>query len=134
LFIWDREVEFQSIDFPKLEKSKGKTIEHGAILKIVPTNIAARTSTWCEAHDGSEWARTGTRDTVRIIDEGQGRRVSGYRDLVSVPFNVACGRCRTCRSSRRSLPEVNPSGAAYGYVDMALGGRQAEYVLFRTPI
>src|SRR5205823_52515 len=54
-------------------------------------------------------------------------------DLVSVPFNVACGRCRTCREGDTGVClHVNPSraGGAYGYVDMGgwIGG-QAQYVM-----
>jgi glutathione-independent formaldehyde dehydrogenase len=54
-------------------------------------------------------------------------------DLVTVPFNIACGRCRNCREGRTGIClTVNPArpGAAYGYVDMGgwMGG-QAEYVM-----
>ena len=54
-------------------------------------------------------------------------------DLVSVPFNIACGRCRNCKEGRTGIClNVNKSrpGAAYGYVDMGgwVGG-QAEYVM-----
>jgi glutathione-independent formaldehyde dehydrogenase len=54
-------------------------------------------------------------------------------DLVTVPFNIACGRCRNCREGKTGIClTVNPArpGAAYGYVDMGgwVGG-QAEYVL-----
>jgi len=52
---------------------------------------------------------------------------------VSVPFNIACGRCRNCKERNTGVClNVNPSrpGAAYGYVDMGgwVGG-QAEYVM-----
>ena len=54
-------------------------------------------------------------------------------DLVSVPFNIACGRCRNCKEGKTGIClNVNPArpGAAYGYVDMGgwVGG-QAEYVM-----
>ena len=54
-------------------------------------------------------------------------------DLVSVPFNIACGRCRMCKAGNTGVClNVNPArpGAAYGYVDMGgwVGG-QAEYVM-----
>ena len=50
-----------------------------------------------------------------------------------VPFNVACGRCRTCLEQQTGVClNVNPScvGGAYGYVDTAgwVGG-QAKYVM-----
>ncbi len=54
-------------------------------------------------------------------------------DIVSVPFNIACGRCRNCRAGLTGIClTVNPArpGAAYGYVDMGgwIGG-QADYVM-----
>src|SRR6266436_9240450 len=54
-------------------------------------------------------------------------------DLVSVPFNIACGRCRMCKAGNTGVClNVNPArpGAAYGYVDMGgwVGG-QADYVM-----
>jgi glutathione-independent formaldehyde dehydrogenase len=49
-----------------------------------------------------------------------------------VPFNIACGRCRMCKTGNTGVClNVNPDrpGSAYGYVDMGgwVGG-QAEYV------
>jgi glutathione-independent formaldehyde dehydrogenase len=38
-------------------------------------------------------------------------------DLVSVPFNIACGRCRSCKEQNMHVCEnVNPDrpGSAYG--------------------
>jgi glutathione-independent formaldehyde dehydrogenase len=54
-------------------------------------------------------------------------------DLVSVPFNISCGRCRNCKAGKTGIClNVNPDrpGSAYGYVDMGgwVGG-QADYVL-----
>jgi glutathione-independent formaldehyde dehydrogenase len=53
-------------------------------------------------------------------------------DIVSVPFNIACGRCRNCKAGNTGVCEnVNPArdGAAYGYVDMGgWKGGQARYV------
>src|SRR6201999_3086190 len=54
-------------------------------------------------------------------------------DICSVPFNIACGRCRMCKTQNTGVClNVNPArpGAAYGYVDMGgwVGG-QAEYVM-----
>jgi glutathione-independent formaldehyde dehydrogenase len=71
--------------------------------------------------------------TGEIIEKGKDVEFLNVGDLVSVPFNVACGRCRTCREQQSGVClNVNPSraGGAYGYVDMGgwVGG-QAEYVL-----
>lgn len=71
--------------------------------------------------------------TGEVIEKGKDVEFINIGDLVSVPFNVACGRCRTCRERQTGLClNVNPAraGGAYGYVDMGgwVGG-QAEYAL-----
>src|SRR3954468_17599671 len=71
--------------------------------------------------------------TGEIIEKGSDVEMLDIGDLVTVPFNIACGRCRNCREGNTGIClTVNPSrpGAAYGYVDMGgwVGG-QAEYVM-----
>src|SRR3954451_16802087 len=71
--------------------------------------------------------------TGEVIETGPDVEVIKEGDLVSVPFNIACGRCRNCKEGHTGVCEhVNPDrpGSAYGYVDMGgwVGG-QAEYVL-----
>jgi glutathione-independent formaldehyde dehydrogenase len=71
--------------------------------------------------------------TGEIVEIGRGVETMKIGDLVSVPFNVACGHCRTCKEQHTGVClTVNPErpGGAYGYVDMGgwVGG-QAEYVL-----
>ncbi|HEY3455698.1 MAG TPA: formaldehyde dehydrogenase, glutathione-independent [Bryobacteraceae bacterium] len=127
-------VEVQSIDYPKMQNPKGQQIEHGAILKIVSTNI-------CGSDQHMVRGRTtaprglilGHEITGEIVEKGKDVEFLNVGDIVSVPFNVACGRCRTCREQQSGVClNVNPSraGGAYGYVDMGgwVGG-QADYVL-----
>lgn len=127
-------VEVQSIDYPKMQNPQGKAIEHAVILKIVSTNI-------CGSDQHMVRGRTtaprglilGHEITGEVIEKGKDVEFIEKGDLVSVPFNVACGRCRTCREQNTGVClNVNPSraGGAYGYVDMGgwIGG-QAEYVL-----
>ena len=71
--------------------------------------------------------------TGEIIEKGKDVEYLNIGDLVTVPFNVACGRCRTCRAGETGVClNVNPgrAGGAYGYVDMGgwVGG-QAEFVM-----
>lgn len=126
-------VEVQSIDFPKLALGSRKC-EHGVILKIVTTNI-------CGSDQHMVRGRTtapkglilGHEITGEIIEAGRDVEYLKVGDLVSVPFNIACGRCRNCKEGRTGIClNVNPArpGAAYGYVDMGgwVGG-QAEYVM-----
>lgn len=126
-------VEVQSIDFPKLEIGSRKC-EHGVILKIVSTNI-------CGSDQHMVRGRTtapaglilGHEITGEVIEAGRDVEYIKVGDLVSVPFNIACGRCRCCKERKTGIClNVNPArpGAAYGYVDMGgwVGG-QAEYVM-----
>jgi glutathione-independent formaldehyde dehydrogenase len=71
--------------------------------------------------------------TGEVIETGPDVEFVKVGDLVSVPFNVACGRCRNCRAQQTDIClNVNSTraGGAYGYVDMGgwIGG-QAEYVM-----
>ena len=126
-------VEIQSIDFPELALGDRKC-EHGVILKIVATNI-------CGSDQHMVRGRTtapnglilGHEITGEVIEAGRDVEFISVGDLVSVPFNIACGRCVCCKERKTGIClNVNPArpGAAFGYVDMGgwVGG-QAEYVL-----
>src|SRR5262250_2420505 len=126
-------VEVQSIDFPKLALGNRKC-EHGVILKIGSTNI-------CGSDQHMVRGRTtapaglilGHEITGEIIEKGTDVEMLNVGDIVTVPFNIACGRCRNCREGKTGIClTVNPArpGAAYGYVDMGgwVGG-QADYVM-----
>jgi glutathione-independent formaldehyde dehydrogenase len=132
-YIKPGEVEVQEIDYPKLALGNRKC-EHGVILKIVSTNI-------CGSDQHMVRGRTtapaglilGHEITGLVIEAGRDVEYIKVGDLVSVPFNIACGRCRNCKEGKTGIClNVNPSrpGAAYGYVDMGgwVGG-QAEYVM-----
>jgi glutathione-independent formaldehyde dehydrogenase len=126
-------VEVQSIDFPKLSMGTRKC-EHGVILKIVSTNICGSDQHMVRGRTTAPAGLVlGHEITGEIIEKGRDVEFLGVGDIVSVPFNIACGRCRNCREGRTGIClNVNPSrpGAAFGYVDMGgwVGG-QAEYVM-----
>jgi glutathione-independent formaldehyde dehydrogenase len=126
-------VEVQSIDFPKLELGSRKC-EHGAILKIVTTNICGSDQHMVRGRTTAPMGLIlGHEITGEIIEAGRDVEFVKVGDLVSVPFNIACGRCRNCKEGKTGIClNVNPArpGAAYGYVDMGgwVGG-QAEYVM-----
>jgi len=71
--------------------------------------------------------------TGEIIEAGSDVEFLAVGDLVSAPFNIACGRCRNCKEGKTGIClNVNPArpGAAYGYVDMGgWKGGQAQYVM-----
>jgi glutathione-independent formaldehyde dehydrogenase len=73
--------------------------------------------------------------TGEIVEIGKDVEYLKVGEIVSVPFNVACGRCRTCREGDTGVclnvnGEPERAGGAYGYVDMGgwIGG-QAKFVM-----
>jgi glutathione-independent formaldehyde dehydrogenase len=136
-------VEVQDIPFPELELKDGPGVHpdnvgrktpHGAILRIVSTNI-------CGSDQHMVRGRTtappglilGHEITGEVIETGPDVEFIKEGDLCSVPFNIACGRCRNCKEGNTGMClNTNPDrpGSAYGYVDMGgwVGG-QANYVL-----
>jgi glutathione-independent formaldehyde dehydrogenase len=134
VYMGPNHVEVQSIDYPKLENPAGKKIEHGVILKVVSTNICGSDQHMVRGRTTAPKGLVlGHEITGEIIEKGKDVEYLESGDLVTVPFNVACGRCRTCREQQTGVClNVNPSraGGAYGYVDMGgwVGG-QAKFVL-----
>ena len=126
-------VEVQSIDYPKLALGS-RSCHHGVILKIVSTNICGSDQHMVRGRTTAPKGLVlGHEITGEVIEAGRDVEFIKVGDLVSVPFNIACGRCRNCKEGKTGVClNVNPSrpGAAYGYVDMGgwVGG-QAEYVL-----
>jgi glutathione-independent formaldehyde dehydrogenase len=127
-------VEVQTIDYPKMHNPQGKSIEHAVILRVVATNICGSDQHMVRGRTTAPAGLVlGHEITGEVIEKGKDVEYVALGDLVSVPFNVACGRCRTCREQQSGVClHVNPAraGGAYGYVDMGgwVGG-QAEYVL-----
>jgi glutathione-independent formaldehyde dehydrogenase len=136
-------VEVHEIDYPKLElqdgpgvnpANVGRKCNHGVILKVVTSNI-------CGSDQHMVRGRTTAPQNLvlgheilgEVIEAGPDVEFINVGDLCSVPFNIACGRCRNCKETKTGIClNVNPArpGAAYGYVDMGgwVGG-QAEYVM-----
>jgi glutathione-independent formaldehyde dehydrogenase len=134
VYLGPKHVEVQDIPDPKLQAPDGRKIEHAAILKIVATNICGSDQHMVRGRTTAEAGLVlGHEITGEIIEIGRDVEMVAKGDLVSVPFNVACGRCRTCRAQDSGVClTVNPArpGGAYGYVDMGgwIGG-QARYVM-----
>lgn len=126
-------VEVQGIDFPELALGS-RRCDHGVILKIVSTNICGSDQHMVRGRTTApEGLVLGHEITGEILECGRDVEFLSVGDIVSVPFNIACGRCRNCKEGKTGIClNVNPArpGAAYGYVDMGgwVGG-QAEYVM-----
>src|SRR6187200_164591 len=136
-------VEVQTIDYPTFElkdgpgvnpDNVGRTLPHAAILKTVATNICGSDQHMVRGRTTApEGLILGHEITGEVIETGPGVEFIKKGDLCSVPFNIACGRCRNCKEGNTGVCEnVNPDrpGSAYGYVDMGgwVGG-QAQYAL-----
>lgn len=134
VYVEQGRVEVRSIPFPKLENPNGKKIGHGVILKVLSTNICGSDQHMVRGRTTAQAGLVlGHEITGEVIEVGTDVETLKKGDLVSVPFNVACGRCRTCKEQHTGVClSVNPAraGGAYGYVDMGgwIGG-QAEYVM-----
>ncbi len=142
-YIGPGEVEVQTIDYPELvlkdgpgvnPKNVGRKCEHGVILKIVCTNICGSDQHMVRGRTTAPKGLVlGHEITGEVIEVGRDVEYIQKGDLCSVPFNIACGRCRNCKEGKTGIClNVNPErpGSAYGYVDMGgwVGG-QAEYVM-----
>ncbi|GAA3040036.1 formaldehyde dehydrogenase, glutathione-independent [Streptosporangium longisporum] len=136
-------VTVENIDYPEFElkdgpgvnpANVGRKVPHGAIVKTVATNICGSDQHMVRGRTTAPHGLIlGHEITGEVVEVGPGVEFVSVGDLVSVPFNIACGRCRNCKEGKTGICEnVNPDrpGSAYGYVDMGgwVGG-QAQYVL-----
>lgn len=137
-----RQVRVAATDYPKLEipdeVAQGMGIKkqapHAAVLKLVATNICGSDQHMVRGRTTAPVGQTlGHEITGEVVETGEDVLFVRPGDICSAPFNIACGRCRTCDAGQTGIClNVNPAraGAAYGYVDMGgwIGG-QAEYVM-----
>ncbi|WP_410218829.1 formaldehyde dehydrogenase, glutathione-independent [Paracoccus sp. (in: a-proteobacteria)] len=134
VYVGPGKVQVEDIPDPRLQAPDGRKIGHGVILKVVTTNICGSDQHMVRGRTTAEPGLIlGHEITGEVIEKGSDVEMLEIGDIVSVPFNVACGRCRCCRSGDTGVClTVNPSraGGAYGYVDMGgwIGG-QARYVM-----
>ena len=136
-------VTVETVDYPGLvlkpgpgvpKENENRECPHGVILKVVSSNI-------CGSDQHMVRGRTtappglilGHEITGEIVEKGRDVETLNVGDLVSIPFNVSCGRCRNCKEGKTGIcMNVNPErpGGAYGYVDMGgWPGGQAQYVM-----
>jgi glutathione-independent formaldehyde dehydrogenase len=126
-------VVVESIPYPTLSLGN-RSCEHGVILKVVLSAICGSDQHMVRGRTtASSGLVLGHEITGQVVQCGRDVEFIKEGDLVSVPFNVACGRCVNCIERKTNIClHVNPSrpGGAYGYVDMGgwVGG-QAEYVM-----
>ncbi|MEQ5776317.1 formaldehyde dehydrogenase, glutathione-independent [Thalassospira sp. NFXS8] len=134
VYVGPGKVEVRNILDPVMSSPDGRKIDHAVILKVISTNICGSDQHMVRGRTTAEPGLVlGHEITGQVIEKGSDVEQLEIGDIVSVPFNVACGRCRCCKSQDTGVClTVNPSraGGAYGYVDMGgwIGG-QAHYVM-----
>lgn len=136
-------VEIIDTDYPTFElkdgpgvnpANVGRKLPHGVILKTVATNICGSDQHMVRGRTTAPIGLVlGHEISGEVVEVGPDVEFIKVGDIVSVPFNISCGRCRNCKERKTGVClNVNPErpGSAYGYVDMGgwVGG-QAEYVL-----
>jgi glutathione-independent formaldehyde dehydrogenase len=136
-------VEVQDTPYPKLELQDGPGVNpanigrktpHGVILEVIATNICGSDQHMVRGRTTAPKGLVlGHEILGKVIETGPDVEFVTVGAVCSVPFNIACGRCRNCKEGKTGIClNVNPDrpGSAYGYVDMGgwVGG-QAQYVL-----
>ena len=127
-----KNMQVEDLDFPKLQMPNGKKAPHGVVLKIVASNICGSDlHIYRGSFPAPEGMVMGHEMTGEVVEIGSDVEFLKEGDLVSVPFNVACGRCRNCRNGRTEVCQTcNPDAdsAAYGFNLGGWDGGQAEYL------
>src|SRR5262250_1282135 len=100
-------VEVQTIDYPGLElrdgpgvhpANVGRKCEHGVILRVVSTNICGSDQHMVRGRTTAPSGLVlGHEITGEVVEIGRDVEFIDKGDLVSVPFNIACGRCSNCK-------------------------------------
>lgn len=134
IYMGPGKVEVKDIPYPTFVNPKGKQISHGVILKVLCTNICGSDQHMVRGRTTAPVGLVlGHEITGEIVEKGSDVEFLDVGDVVTAPFNVACGRCRNCRDQQTgvclNVNEARPGGA-YGYVDMGgwVGG-QAQYAM-----
>jgi len=134
VYVGPGQVEVRGIPFPELVEPNGRKANHGVILRVVSTNICGSDQHMVRGRTTAPAGLVlGHEITGEVVEVGSDVITLKKGDLVSVPFNVACGRCPMCKSMNTGVcltVNLARPGGAYGYVDMGgwIGG-QAEYVM-----
>jgi glutathione-independent formaldehyde dehydrogenase len=129
-----RKLEVQNLDYPKLAGPKGRKCDHGAILKIVATNICGSDQhIYRGRFPAPKGMVMGHEMTGEVVELGRDVEFIKKGDLCSVPFNVSCGRCRNCMERHTDVcMNVNDTGVDCGAYGFNLGGwqgGQADYLM-----
>jgi glutathione-independent formaldehyde dehydrogenase len=127
-------MEVREKQYPKMEDPQGRKVEHAAILKLVTTNICGSDLHIYNGRFAAPAAmQMGHENTGEVVEVAAQVNYVKKGDMCSVPFNVACGTCRSCKERHtdaclRANEELGFCGA-YGFNLGGWQGGQAEYML-----
>jgi glutathione-independent formaldehyde dehydrogenase len=106
-----------------------------AVIQVTRTNICGSDLHMYEGRTDIEPGRVlGHENMGRVVETGPAVEQLRPGDMVTVPFNVACGHCSNCERGLTSYcqtanPDPHTAGAAYGFAGMGpWNGGQAEYL------
>ncbi|MBB4684182.1 glutathione-independent formaldehyde dehydrogenase [Amycolatopsis jiangsuensis] len=124
-----RQVAVKEVPEPRIETPGD------AVVRITTTNICGSDLHMYEGRTNVEEGKIlGHENMGVVVETGPGVTRIAIGDRVSVPFNIACGACRSCETGwtsfcLRANPTDGVDGAAYGYANMGpYDGGQAEYL------
>jgi glutathione-independent formaldehyde dehydrogenase len=127
-----RNVSVDDVPDPRIEKPTD------VLVRITSTNICGSDLHMYEGRTDFEEGRVfGHENVGEVIEVGDAVEKIRVGELISAPFNVACGHCRNCERGFTNYclyanPAEGMAGAAYGFADMGpWEGGQAE--LLRVP-
>ena len=133
IFVGPGRVAVQHREFPKLIGPNGRKCDHGVIIKLVTTNICGSDlHIYRGRFPASLGMILGHEMTGEVVEVGAHVEFIKKGDFCSVPFNVACGRCRSCKERHTEVClNVNPQAdcGAYGFELGGWQGGQADYAL-----
>jgi len=134
--VWEgpKKVGLKDMGFPAMRRPKGEPFEHGVVLKVIATNICGSDLHMYRGTIGgvTPGMALGHEITGEIVEMGRDVERFELGDIVSVPFNVACGKCDNCRERKTSAclkcAGGLGAGGAYGFPMMgSWTGGQSEY-------
>ncbi|WP_088342789.1 MULTISPECIES: alcohol dehydrogenase catalytic domain-containing protein [Rhodomicrobium] len=133
VFQGPRELELVDYPYPDMADPKGRKINHAAIVKLVATNICGSDQhIYRGRFPAPSGMRLGHENTGEVVEVGPAVEFIKTGDLVTIPFNVSCGKCRNCKE-RHTDTCMNANDevdcAAYGFNLGGWDGGQAEYML-----
>jgi glutathione-independent formaldehyde dehydrogenase len=127
-----RQVSVDDVPDARIEKPTD------VLVRITSTNICGSDLHMYEGRTDFEPGRIfGHENVGEVVEVGAAVDKVRVGDMVSAPFNVACGHCQNCEHELtsyclRANPDPGIAGAAYGFADMGpYAGGQAE--LLRVP-